>query len=91
MNEATMLPRAKAGSLKLSLTCLAILAFSLTRATAGTEMKEITPPACTSCCMEKDWTLELGAGVSWSNVRSGQPNQAYTIVPDQPHGQLEIG
>jgi hypothetical protein len=25
--------------------------------------------------------VELGSGVTWSNIRSGQPNQAYTIVP----------
>jgi opacity protein-like surface antigen len=86
MNKRTLLSRLKPGKLKIALACLALAAASSTpRAFAGTEMKqtdmkEITPPA-TGCCTEKDWTLELGAGVSWSNVRSGQPNQAYTVVP----------
>jgi opacity protein-like surface antigen len=44
----------------------------------GKDMKSMSPPAV---CSEKDWTLELGSGVLFSNVRSGQPNQAYTIVP----------
>jgi opacity protein-like surface antigen len=53
------------------------------RAVAGTDMqtkpdmKGMTPQLAT----ESDWTLELGSGVTWSNVRSGQPNQAYTILP----------
>src|ERR1700744_4412344 len=64
----------------VALAAASILSFS--SAMAGTDskdMKEITPPTCTNT--EKDWTLELGSGVTWSNVRSGQPNQAYTIVP----------
>jgi opacity protein-like surface antigen len=50
---------------------------------AGQDMKNdksmqgMTPP----CCTEKDWTLEVGSGGLWSNVRSGEPNAAYTIVP----------
>ena len=67
---------------------LATLAFasSLSGLRAGPDttndkdMKSMTPPACGSCT-DKDWSLELGSGVFWSNVRSGQPNQAYTIVP----------
>jgi hypothetical protein len=53
------------------------------RAVAGTDMqtkpdmKGMTPQLAS----ESDWTLELGSGVTWSNVRSGQPNQAYTILP----------
>jgi len=64
--------------------CLVVgAALSLTNLMAGTEttdskdMKGVTPPACG----EKDWSVELGSGVLFSNVRSGQPNQAYTIVP----------
>ena len=49
-------------------------------APSGKDMKEMTPPACDSCT-DKDWTLELGSGAFWSNVRSGEPNQAYTIIP----------
>ena len=82
MNEVTLLSGRRPGNLKVWLSCLVILAsFSLPRVMAGTDMKEITPPSCGSCCSEKDWTLELGSGVAWSNVRSGQPNQPYTLVP----------
>jgi opacity protein-like surface antigen len=45
----------------------------------GKDMKSMTPAPCG--CTDKDWTLELGSGAFWSNVRSGQPNQAYTIIP----------
>jgi opacity protein-like surface antigen len=94
INATTTLSGLKPGSLKVPLTCLAILlAFSLSRTVAGTEMaksdtKEITPPSCG--CNEKDWTIELGTGVSWSNVRSGQPNQAYTIVPVSLTASLKL-
>jgi opacity protein-like surface antigen len=83
--------------LKRIVACLgAGLALSLVHATAGTEMnnttdskdmKGMTPPAC---CSEKDWTLELGSGAFWSNVRSGQPNQAYTIIPITLTASLKI-
>jgi opacity protein-like surface antigen len=95
MNEGTLLSRLKPGKLKVVLSCLALMAgFSCLRAMAGTEMKqsdmkEITPPTCCSCS-EKDWTLELGAGAAWSNVRSGQPNQAYTIVPISLTASLKL-
>ena len=39
---------------------------------------------------EKDWTLELGSGVAWSNVRSGQPNQPYTLVPMSLTASLKL-
>ncbi len=81
MNEITALSGLRPGGLKILLTCLALVAaLSLPRAFAGTDMQAITPPPCDSC-NEKDWTLELGAGAAWSNVRSGQPNQSYTLVP----------
>jgi opacity protein-like surface antigen len=92
MNKRTLLSRLKPGNLKIALACVALVAaFSTPRAFAGTEMKqpdmkEITPPACG----DKDWTLELGAGVSWSNVRSGQPNQAYTVVPISLTASLKL-
>lgn len=41
-------------------------------------MTSNTPPSVVS---EKDWTLELGSGCLWSNVRSGEPNASYTIIP----------
>jgi hypothetical protein len=80
LNETILLSGLKPGSLKLVLTCLVILTgLSLPRAVAGTDMKEITPPSC--CCTEKEWTIELGTGVAWSNVP----------CTDQPHGQFESG
>ncbi len=73
--------------------CVAVgIALSLTSAMAGTEtndskdMKSVTPPPCG----EKDWTLELGSGALFSNVRSGQPNQAYTIVPISLTASLKL-
>ena len=90
MNDATMLPKRRLGSVKVLLTCLAVLtALSLPRAMAGTDMKEIAAPSCCSCS-EKDWTIELGSGAAWSNVRSGQPNQAYTVVPINITASLKL-
>ncbi len=92
MNAITVLSGLKPGNLRIVLTCLVLATvLSFPRALAGTEMKqsdmkEITPPACG----EKDWTLELGAGVSWSNVRSGQPNQSYTVVPVSLTASLKL-
>jgi len=60
--------------------CLLVLgACALSRAVAGTDMKAdgVTPTLGT----DHDWTVELGSGVTFSNVRSGQPNQAYTLIP----------
>jgi opacity protein-like surface antigen len=82
MNVFTPMPRLRLG--KATVVCLALAALSLSRVQAGTEMAQSDPKACDkpqSCCSEKDWTIELGTGVSFSNVRSGQPNQAYTVVP----------
>ena len=68
------------------------LAFTLSRAVAGTEMSDsksmtgMNPPTCG----EKNWTLELDSGVTFSNVRSGQPNQAYTIVPIDLTASLKL-
>ena len=79
MNDSTLLFRLRPGTLKTVLAGLALaMTLSLPHALAGTDMKAITPQ---SCCSEKDWTIELGSGVAFSNVRSGQPNQAYTMVP----------
>jgi len=70
----------------------ALIACGVPRAFAGTEMtkgdmKEIAAP---SCCSEKDWTIELGTGVSWSNVRHGEPNAAYTLVPIHLTASLKL-
>jgi hypothetical protein len=64
-------------AMALSLTNL-IAGTDMAPATDGKDMKAISPQHCYT---EKDWTLELGSGVAFSNVRSGQPNQAYTIIP----------
>ncbi len=85
----TTTPTLRLGKAAALAACLGLLtALPVSRAMAGSDMKEITPPACG--CAEKDWTLELGAGVSWSNVRSGQPNQAYTIVPIDISASLKL-
>jgi len=90
MNETVLPCQLRPWSLKVVLISLALLgAFPLSRARAGTDMKDVTP---SSCCIDtdKDWTLELGSGVSWSNVRSGQPNQAYTVVPISLTASLKL-
>ena len=51
------------------------------------DMKGMSAP---ECGVEKDWTLELGSGVLFSNVRSGEPNQAYTVVPISLTASLRI-
>lgn len=95
LNERTLLSQLPLGNLKLALASLAFAAaLSLSPAMAGvetksTDMKEITPPSCGSCT-DKDWTIELGSGAGWSNVRSGQPNQAYTIVPITLNASLKL-
>jgi opacity protein-like surface antigen len=87
MNDTTVLSGLCPRALKALIIGFAVCAiFSLPRALAGTDMKEITPPVCT----DKDWTIELGSGASWSNVRSGQPNQAYTIVPITLTASLKV-
>jgi opacity protein-like surface antigen len=73
--------------------CLALVAaLSLSRAVAGTEMAQTDTKAMVpqKCCSEKDWTIELGTGVSFSNVRSGQPNQAYTVIPTSLTASLKV-
>jgi opacity protein-like surface antigen len=86
--------RLSATAVKAMLATVVLLALGAPRATAGTEMndskdmKGITPPACNP--LDKDWTLELGSGVSFSNVRSGEPNKAYTIVPIQLTASLKL-
>ena len=78
MKGTSVPPQSHAGVLKLVAFSLVLGAcvFS-SRAVAGTDMSSVTPALAT----EKDWTIELGSGATWSNVRSGQPNQSYTIVP----------
>ena len=79
MNDTPLLSRPRTGYWKATLACLAAAAFLSLPALAGTDLKETTP--ATPPPSEKDWTIELGSGAGWSNVRSGQPNQAYTLVP----------
>ncbi len=89
MNEIMLSYRLRPAYLKLTLACLAAVAIlSLPQAKAGTDMKD-TKSLCT-LCDEKDWTIELGSGATFSNVRSGQPNQAYTIVPIELTASLKL-
>jgi opacity protein-like surface antigen len=93
MDETIVLSGFRPWRLKALIICLGIVvAFSLPRAVAGTELKDITPPACGTgtCCMDRDWTIELGTGAAWSNVRNGQPNQAYTLIPVTLTASLKI-
>jgi opacity protein-like surface antigen len=64
-----------------------VLALSLSRAMAGTDLKEITPPAVGP---EKDWTMELGSGVLFSNVRDGPPVKGYTLIPINVTASLKL-
>lgn len=82
--KGTLVPgKGSACGWKRWLWAVALSACFVARGFAGTDMatksdmKGMTPQLATN----KDWTIELGSGVTWSNVRSGQPNQAYTIIP----------
>ncbi len=73
--------------------CILILgACAVSRSFAGTDMATksdmtgVTPDLAT----EKDWTIELGSGVGFSNVRSGEPNQAYTLIPIDLTASLKV-
>jgi opacity protein-like surface antigen len=75
------------------LAVCAAVAFSAPYALAGTDMSSSSKDMkgmCPPPCGEKDWTLELGSGVSWSNVRSGEPNAAYTVVPINLTASLKL-
>ena len=49
------------------------------------DMKELTPPPSG----EKDWTLELGSGALWSNVRTSD-DKAYAIIPISLTASLKL-
>jgi opacity protein-like surface antigen len=78
--------------LRQFLLLLAIVTLlSISPAFAGTEMKssdmkEITPPAVGT---EKDWTLELGSGCLFSNVRVNTP-ASYTMIPVNITASLKL-
>lgn len=64
----------------LAATLLVALSFA-PNAQAGTDakdMKDIAVPAAVT--EDKDWSIELGSGVLFSNVRATE-NSSYTIVP----------
>ncbi len=79
MNVCGPLLRSGGRNLGMLLACMAaVMILSLSRAMAGTEMATITPPPVG----EKDWTVELGSGVIFSNVRvPGPPDKGYTLIP----------
>jgi len=88
LNETPVLKWRAGGSLSLGLCLVAVMALTLTRAMAGTDMKEITPPAVGE---EKDWTVELASGSLFSNVREpGPPDKGYTIVPIEVTASLKL-
>jgi opacity protein-like surface antigen len=89
MNITPKLSRLKPGKLKPWLACLVLLTvLALPRVQAGTEMQPSSPPTCG--LTDKEWTLELGSGATFSNVRSGQPNQPYTLVPIDLTASLKL-
>ncbi len=75
---------------KVALAALAV-ALAAPHALAGTEMKDtkdlkgVIPPECGA----KDWTLEVGSGVEWSNVRAST-YAGYTIVPIELTASLAV-
>lgn len=69
----------------------AVLALSVSSVLAGTDskdLKEIKEVPITSCS-DKDWTLELGSGVSWSNVRTSG-DASYTFIPINLTASLKL-
>ncbi len=77
-----MCPKAADRTMKTLLACLTVaVVMSFATVRAGTDMKEVTPPAVGQQPEPKDWTLEVGSGVAFSNVRVGPPNKGYTLVP----------
>jgi opacity protein-like surface antigen len=81
----------------MNLVCiLGLGACALTPALAGTDMAPKTTDTksmqgvSADLGTDHDWTVELGSGATWSNVRSGQPNQAYTIVPITLSASLKV-
>ncbi len=72
----------------LSFYLVAIAALSLPQAKAGTDMKEITPPAV-GTASTKDWTLEFGSGVEFSNVRNSS-DKSYTLIPFDLTASLKL-
>jgi opacity protein-like surface antigen len=59
------------------LALAAPLSFAGTDMIDAKDMKGVTPPECSAT---KDWSIELGSGVMWSNVRTDEP-ASYRIVP----------
>jgi opacity protein-like surface antigen len=66
---------------------MAMVLLSLSRLMAGTDMKEIAPPAVGQ---EKDWTIELGSGGLFSNVRDSAPVEGYTLIPINVTASLKL-
>jgi opacity protein-like surface antigen len=95
MKGPTVLTCGTATARKIRACILILTACALLPAFAGTDMapkadtksmQGVTPDLGT----DHDWTVELGSGAAWSNVRSGQPNQAYTLVPIDLTASLKV-
>ena len=93
--KSTFVPTFSRG-LKSWVCILTLGACALSPAIAGTDTATKTTDSksmqgvSADLGTEKDWTIELGSGATWSNVRSGQPNQAYTIVPITLSASLKV-
>jgi hypothetical protein len=92
MNGTSVLPQSRVRGLKRWGCVLALSTCFVARGVAGTdiETKQDTKAVTSTIATDHDWTVELASGVTWSNVRSGQPNQAYTIVPITLSASLKL-
>jgi opacity protein-like surface antigen len=82
MNMNKMLTTAVAA---LTVACLAPHALAGTEMNDTKDMKGMTPPTCG----EKDWTIELGSGAEFSNVRDDSYAN-YTIEPIEITAGLKV-
>jgi opacity protein-like surface antigen len=80
----------RARELKSWACILVACACALSRAVAGTDLAAKSDGVTPELASDHVWTFELGSGVGFSNVRSGQPNQAYTLVPIDLTASLKV-
>ena len=69
---------------------VAVMVLSVSPLMAGTDLKEITPPAVDKPACDKDWTIELASGALFSNVRDSAPVEGYTLIPIAATASLKL-
>ena len=91
--KGTYVPTFNRARALIQWACILILGTcAVSRAVAGTDMAPapksdgVTPDIAS----DHDWTVELGSGATWSNVRSGEPNRSYTIIPVDLTASLKV-